>query len=768
MAKGGEIMATSKFPGTPRAAIGRTRAKDSDAMIGVGVARCDTTRLRLQNSKSFLSDLSFRMPERVVPSAWHEHAPFAFWLVEQLKPRMLVELGTHHGFSYFSFCQAIRMSRLSTAAFAVDTWTGDEHAGVYGDEVYQGVQAFNSDKYSDISTLMKMPFANALQYFEDRSVDLLHIDGRHYFEDVKTDFESWLPKLSDRAVVLLHDTNVREREFGVHKFWSGCREEYPNFNFIHGHGLGVLGVGNEHPSTVTALFKASEDEALTASIRNAYARLGSAVGLSFRVADVRQSEVPAISSAVELATALKQRDEELRQVRGRVADLEGMRSGWEQIASMNLELATQVKELSCSLLRLHQENEQLRVKEKETVAELKDDLARTRTELSLERQRAAEQADQLSELRQQRSDAEISRAAAAEEAHQLRTDLAIRTRIAAELSGVIDSLRSAKDSVEKERAELAGLMNKLELKLSVEQQGRIAALESVSDLKSALAVRSTELTRLAEELSLSHRLKVDLESRCATQSVQMARLEEELATSRNRGANISRVFVRGLRRKAQVDSSRTTWRSGHAATPDTGVAAVSPDEESPLTELATSDDRSRQTSVALESTVPIRLANPTSRLSRSIQRIGALRRNLSDRKMIAASGLLDRNWYLENYSDVRERDVDPAYHYLRYGAVEGRDPGPLFDSKWYLQQNPDVRAAGVNPLVHYLRYGALEGRDPNRWFDSDWYFERYPDVRADGINPLVHYLRYGAREGRKPHPLSDGEGCLGEPLARYA
>jgi hypothetical protein len=761
-------MATSKFPGTPRSTIGRTRAKDSDTTIGVGVPRCDTIRLRLQNGESFLSDLSFRMPERVVPSAWHEHAPFAFWLVEQLRPRMLVELGTHHGFSYFSFCQAIRMSRLSTAAFAVDTWAGDEHAGVYGDEVYQSVQAFNSDKYSDISTLMKMPFADALQYFEDRSVDLLHIDGRHYFEDVKTDFESWLPKLSDRAVVLLHDTNVREREFGVHKFWSERRGEYPNFNFIHGHGLGVLGVGNEHPPTVMALFKASADEALTASIRNAYARLGGAVGLSFRVAEVRQSEVPALSSAVELATALKQRDEELRQVRGRLADLEGMRGGWEQIASTNLELATRVKELSGSLLSLHQENEQLRVNEKETVAELKDDLARTRAELSLERQRAAEQADQLCELRQHRSDAEISRVAAAEEAHQLRADLDIRTRIAAELSGVIDSLRSAKSGVEKEKAELAGLIDKLELKLSVEQQGRIAALESVSDLKSAAVVRSTELTRLAEELSVSHRLKIDLESRCAAQSVHITRLEEELATSRNRVANINRVFVRGLRRKAQVDSSLTTGL-GHAATPDTGVAAISPVKESPPTELATSVHRSRQTSSAVESTAPqIQFANPTSRLSRSIQWIGALRRNLSDRKMIAASGLLDRNWYLENYSDVRERHVDPAYHYLHYGAVEGRNPGPLFDSKWYFQQNPDVQTAGVNPLVHYLRYGALEGRNPNRWFDSDWYFERYPDVRATGINPLVHYLRHGAREGRKPHPLSDGERSVREHLGRFA
>ena len=65
----------------------------------------------------FLSDLSLRSPEILVPSAWQEHAPFAFWLVDKLRPKMIVELGTHHGFSYFTFCQAIKMSGRSSKPF---------------------------------------------------------------------------------------------------------------------------------------------------------------------------------------------------------------------------------------------------------------------------------------------------------------------------------------------------------------------------------------------------------------------------------------------------------------------------------------------------------------------------------------------------------------------------------------------------------------------------------------------------------------------------
>lgn len=79
-------------------------------------------------------------------------------------------------------------------------------------------------------------------------------------------------------------------------------------------------------------------------------------------------------------------------------------------------------------------------------------------------------------------------------------------------------------------------------------------------------------------------------------------------------------------------------------------------------------------------------------------------------KLLRYSGLFDSEWYLQRYPDVRAAKVDPVEHYLRYGADEHRNPGPLFDTAAYAKQNPDVIAENMNCLVHYLYHGREEGR----------------------------------------------------------
>jgi len=257
-----------------------------------------------------MTSVSFWPPRHLIRSAWLEHAPFAFWLIQASRPRVIVELGTHFGFSYLAFCQAVAYLDLPARCSAIDTWEGDEHTGYYGNDVFLQLAAVNQEHYGSFSRLMRMRFDQALAGFRDGEIDLLHIDGRHSYADVLDDFVHWLPKLSDRAVVLFHDTNVRDRDFGVCKLWVELSGRYPGFEFPHGNGLGVLGVGRDLPADLMPLFQSGPETA--AVIRAAYARLGSAVTFQSISANAQ-------SLAAHLRSEISARDSLIEQLRVGVA-----------------------------------------------------------------------------------------------------------------------------------------------------------------------------------------------------------------------------------------------------------------------------------------------------------------------------------------------------------------------------------------------------------------------------------------------------------------
>jgi len=186
----------------------------------------------------------FMHPRWTPLSAWTQHIPFAFFLMAVLRPKKVVELGSFLGASFFAFCQAAKEYNIETECYAVDTWEGDDHAGHYDNDVYKAVVAAHAH-YRDFAYLLRMTFDKAHALSETDDIDLLHIDGLHTYEAVKHDFETWLPKMSKQGVIIFHDTAEVKDDFGVWRLWAEISSKYPSANFMHGHGLGILLVGDE-------------------------------------------------------------------------------------------------------------------------------------------------------------------------------------------------------------------------------------------------------------------------------------------------------------------------------------------------------------------------------------------------------------------------------------------------------------------------------------------------------------------------------------------
>jgi len=301
---------------------------------------------------SLITAASFAPNSLQSPNAWVGHLPFAAWVIQEIKPKIFVELGTHSGNSYFSFCQSVIEAGLSTKCYAVDTWQGDEHAGQYDEEIFAKVNAHHQEHYAKFSRLLRMPFDDAVTYFADESIGLLHIDGLHTYKAVRHDFKTWLPKLAPGAVVIFHDTNVRERNFGVWKLWEELRARYPNnLEFVHAYGLGVLQLNNAPNYKKLKWLQPSAPEKQI--LRNYFAALGSRqlerfelnelkrqIGGLNQAAAEREGQITGLNQAVQTLTkTVAQRDAVVAERDGQIANLnQAVNEREGQLAGLNLAL----------------------------------------------------------------------------------------------------------------------------------------------------------------------------------------------------------------------------------------------------------------------------------------------------------------------------------------------------------------------------------------------------------------------------------------------
>ncbi len=604
-------------------------------------------------------DPLFLRPRRTgVESAWYGHVPFAHWLVAACQPRLLIELGTHNGVSYAAFCEALARFGGNGRAFAIDTWAGDDHAGHYGADVYNDLKRFHDEHYAGFSEMLRCTFDAALPYFAEASVDLLHIDGLHTYEAVRSDWEAWRPKLSERAVVLFHDTNVRERGFGVWRLWDELRGAYPHFEFLHGHGLGVLAYGDAVAQGVQDLC-ALDDARMVGAVRQRFALLGErwveAQGRRSNIAAQQAAEAALAGATLEVAAMAAERDrlgESERRLMAALADadaaVEAARAEQAALTDSQTRLTAALENADADVRSLRE-----RLEEREAEAEL------LRIQTS-----PASDATEIADIKRQLAAREFDLAALRAHHHAVVSSPAWRATAPARQFGQRfprAALHAAKAARLGAAAVTGRLPGQLRLRRQVREDAKLLAASPLFDPARYLA-RYPEVAQSGSD-PLWHYIWT---------GAAAGYDPHPLFDSRWYAAQHPEIAAR------QVNPLAHYIREGAAADAD----------PHPLFDAAFY--------VAQE-------PGAAGRALLHYLETGAT-------KGRCPNPLFDTGAYWDDYLKGRDLADDPLSHYVLRGAAAGLDPHMLFDTDWYAATYKD--SVGWNPLAHYLKQGKARGHAP--------------------------------------------------------
>jgi hypothetical protein len=169
-------------------------------------------------------------------SGWNGDNKIFGQLIEEIKPKVIIEVGTWKGLSAINMGKHVRKNNLNTTIYCVDTWLGaiefwDKLNNTkernlllkngYPQIYYQFLSNVVHNDLQDIILPFPNTSENGFRYFKSKQInaDLIYIDASHEYDDVYRDISNYINILNQGGVIFGDD----------YKHWIDVRNAVNNF-----------------------------------------------------------------------------------------------------------------------------------------------------------------------------------------------------------------------------------------------------------------------------------------------------------------------------------------------------------------------------------------------------------------------------------------------------------------------------------------------------------------------------------------------------------
>lgn len=213
------------------------------------------TSKEFKSITSWTSALDFVFSDNIVallirPMQIREEIAQLLRIVDELKPRVVLEIGTARGGTLFLWTRAAAEDALLVSIDLPGGLFGGGYARpkavLYKHFALgkQRIELLRADSHNP-NILEKVK-----QLVGSKGVDFLFIDGDHRYEGVKRDYEMYSPLVRSGGVIAFHDIvpGPEENVGGVPRFWSELKKSLPQGRYLEivrdwsqgGYGIGVV------------------------------------------------------------------------------------------------------------------------------------------------------------------------------------------------------------------------------------------------------------------------------------------------------------------------------------------------------------------------------------------------------------------------------------------------------------------------------------------------------------------------------------------------